>query len=275
MIRVGCIQLSSGDRVSANLARAEHWLAHAAALGVRIAVLPENFAHCAAGDRGAMRLAKPLSASYLVRWLKASSRRYGLAIVACGMPLAGRNKPRNACIVVDQGRFRAAYAKMHLFEIRLGGGRIREADAMEPGRRPVIVRVAGLRIGLAICYDLRFPELFCAYLGCDLIALGAAFTVPTGRAHWEVLLRARAIENQCYLAAAAQWGTHPGGRKSWGHSMIVDPWGRVLARLEAGEGLIVADLSKTRLQAVRRRLPALSHRRAQGRAPWAANDRGF
>ena len=256
--------MNSGGEVAANLARASDRLAQAVAEGARIVVLPENFAWCARDEAARRALARPVEDSPLVQWLCEASARHGVAIVGAGLPLAGREagKVQNAAVAVEDGRVRAVYAKMHLFDVELPDESWRESAHTEAGAHPVVVELAGVSVALAVCYDLRFPELFRAAAGCELIALGAAFTVPTGRAHWEVLVRARAIENQCYVAAAAQWGRHPGGRETYGHTMIAGPWGEVLACRPEGEGIVVAELDRARLVELRRRLPALAHRRA-------------
>ena len=262
-MKIACVQMNAGSDVAANLTRAEHWLRQAAQEGARLVVLPENFAWCAKDEAARRALARPVEDSPLVHWLCETSARFGLALIGAGLPLAGRqrHKAQNAAVAVENGEVRAVYAKMHLFDIELPGESWQESAHTEAGTHPVVVKLAGVSVALAICYDLRFPELFRASAGCDLIALGAAFTVPTGRAHWEVLVRARAIENQCYVAAAAQWGRHPGGRETFGHTMIVDPWGEVLACRPEGEGIVVAELDRAHLAEVRRRLPALAHRR--------------
>ena len=263
-MKIACVQLNSGDELQENLRRAQAWVEEAANAGACIVILPENFAWCARDEAARKALAVSLQDSPIVAWMRALSSRLGIVLVGAGLPLAGsrKGKARNAAVVVECGEVLAAYAKMHLFDVEIPGESWHESAHTEAGERPVIVETMGLRIGLAICYDLRFPELFRAYAGCDLMALGAAFTVPTGKAHWEALLRARAIENQCYVAAAAQWGRHPGGRETFGHSMIIGPWGEVCAVLEEGEGVIAAELDRSRIADVRRRLPALAHRRA-------------
>ncbi|HEY6895876.1 MAG TPA: carbon-nitrogen hydrolase family protein, partial [Rhodocyclaceae bacterium] len=170
-------------------------------------------------------------------------------------------KLRNTLLVFDpQGRQAARYDKMHLFSFVRGEERYDESATIEPGDRPLVADIAGLRVGAGICYDLRFPELFRAMGHIDLLVLPAAFTDTTGRAHWELLLRARAVENQCYVLASAQGGRHPNGRMTHGNSMIIDPWGEVLARIDKGEGVVCAELERARIAEVRSSLPALSHR---------------
>jgi nitrilase len=178
---------------------------------------------------------------------------------------AAPDRVRNACCVYGPDGMRAArYDKIHLFRFDNGRESYDEARVLEAGDSPVALQAGPLRVGLSICYDLRFPELYralCTPAPCDVLSVPAAFTYTTGRAHWELLLRARAVENQCYVLGAAQGGTHESGRRTWGHSMIVDPWGDVLAVKPEGEGVVVAEVDPDRLAAVRRQLPALAHRR--------------
>jgi deaminated glutathione amidase len=177
---------------------------------------------------------------------------------ACG------SSARNGCCVhAPDGTIAARYDKIHLFRFETERESYEEARVLEAGSTPTTVQAGPLRVGLSVCYDLRFPELYRALCTppCDVLSVPAAFTYTTGRAHWELLLRARAVENQCYVLAAAQGGTHENGRRTWGHSMVVDPWGEVLAVLPEGEGVVVAEVDVARLAAVRRQLPALQHRR--------------
>jgi nitrilase len=191
----------------------------------------------------------------------------------CGVWLVGGTLPmrtdepgrvRNSCCVYAPDGHRAArYDKLHLFAFDNGREQYDEGRVLEAGSTPVAFDVDGLRVGLSICYDLRFPELYRALASppCDLVCVPSAFTDTTGRAHWELLLRARAVENQCYVLAPAQGGDHENGRRTWGHSMVVDPWGEVLAQLEVGPGVVLAQIDIERIASVRRQLPALTHRR--------------
>ncbi len=268
-LRAAVIQMCSGDDLETNLACARALLEQAARAGARLALLPENFPFMGADEDARRRVAEPEEDSRILRFLGETARALDMAVIGGGIPLAGDGdaRVRNACPAVDrEGHVVAIYDKMHLFDVDLPGETWRESASTVPGQRPVAVTLDGWRVGLSICYDLRFPELYRAHAGVEIISVAAAFTVPTGRAHWEVLLRARAIENQCYVLAAAQSGEHPGGRRTWGHSMIVDPWGRVLGCREQGEGVLVADLDRAELARVRERLPALTHRRLDGRA---------
>ncbi len=264
VLRAACVQMCSGDDRERNLATAERLIEAAAAESAHLVVLPENFSFMGASDAARRAAAESPEQSWVLGFLCEQAERHHLHIVGGSLLLrqAGSERLRNACPVCSpDGRLLAIYDKMHLFDVDLGAEAYRESATIAAGEAPVSVDLDGWSLGLSICYDLRFPELYRRYAGCQLLSVPAAFTVPTGRAHWEVLLRARAIENQAYVLAAAQAGTHPGGRRTWGHSMIVDPWGEVLDCLEAGEGIAVADLDMARIQHVRTAIPALKHRR--------------
>lgn len=269
-MRTACIQMCSNDAVEANLEVAARLLEKAAGQGVQLAVLPENFALMGADAQGRRQLAEELYHTMVLPFLAAQARRHAMFIVGGSVLMAGsEGRLRNACPVFGpDGECLACYDKLHLFDVDLPGERHRESDTVVAGARPVQVDLAGWRLGLSICYDLRFPELYRHYAraGCQVLTVPAAFTVPTGQAHWEILLRARAIENQAYVLAAAQGGCHPDGRRTWGHSMIIDPWGDILASTGGNEVaeeavLVVADLDRERLTLIRRQLPALEHRR--------------
>ncbi|HTZ00436.1 MAG TPA: carbon-nitrogen hydrolase family protein, partial [Rhodocyclaceae bacterium] len=196
--------------------------------------------------------------------LAETAARLGVWLVGGSVPLATDDpaKVRNSCLVFDdRGRRVARYDKIHLFNFRRGEESYDEAATIEAGSVPVAFDAPFGRVGLAVCYDLRFPELFRALAPVDLLVIPAAFTQTTGRAHWELLLRARAVENQCYLLAPAQGGVHPTGRRTWGESMLVDPWGDVLAKLGQGEGVAAGELDPARIAEVRTSLPALQHRK--------------
>jgi len=265
-LRAACIQMCSGDDAQANLARAGELLKEAAEQGAELALLPENFAFMSESGDARQAVAEPEAQSRVLDYLSRRAREYGMAVIGGSVALmpSGSGKIRNSCPVFShRGDLLGIYDKMHLFDVDLENEHYRESDSIVPGDTPLAVKVKGWKIGLSICYDIRFPELYRFYADteCHVLTVPAAFTVPTGMAHWETLLRARAIENQAYVLAAGQWGEHPGGRKTWGHSMIVDPWGDVLVRLEEGEGVIVGDLDISFLKGVRNMLPALAHRR--------------
>jgi nitrilase len=197
-------------------------------------------------------------------FLAESAKRHGVWLIGGSLPVAANdaNKMRNSTLVYNpQGEVVARYDKIHLFGFQKGTEQYDESATIEAGSTPIAFDTPFGRVGLAICYDLRFPELFRNLGIVDLLVLPAAFTETTGRAHWELLLRARAVENQCYVLASAQGGRHPTGRLTYGNSMIIDPWGDVLARMDKGNGVVVAELDAVRLAEVRTMLPALQHRK--------------
>jgi len=266
MIRAACIQMTSGDDKSANLLRAGELLEQAANKGAKLALLPENFAFMGADDTAKRAAAELEVDSLTLTFLAETAVKLSMSIIGGSMLLHDENSDclRNTCAAFSaSGQRLASYDKMHLFDAEAGGESYRESDIICPGDTPVFIHMEGWNIGLSICYDIRFPELYRHYSasGCEVLTFPSAFTVPTGKAHWQTLLRARAIENQCYVLAAGQWGVHPGGRQTWGHSMVVDPWGVVMAVRAEGEGIIVVDLSREHFQSIRSQLPALKHRR--------------
>jgi len=265
-IRAACIQLSSGDRREDNLDRTAQLIGRAATNGCSLLLLPENFSFMGRSDRDKLAIAESRDESSTIRFLADQAKEHGIAIVGGTLPLqtGDADRVRNSSPVLSaSGELVACYDKMHLFDVSLPDESYRESDSVEAGATPESIDIGGWKVGLSVCYDLRFPELYRHYssIGCNILTVPAAFTVPTGRAHWEVLLRARAIENQCYVLAAGQCGTHPGGRKTWGHSMIIDPWGEVIAAAGDDEGIIAAELSEMELAKVRQALPTLTHRR--------------
>lgn len=265
--RIAAIQMISTPEVAANLATAARLIDEAAARGAQLVALPEYFPVIGGSDADRLALREATGAGPIQDFLAAAAARYGVWLVGGSIPLAADDpdKLRNSCLVFDpRGACVARYDKIHLFGFRKDTEFYDEAETIEAGpAAPVAFDAPCGRVGLGICYDLRFPELFRQLGPLDLIVLPAAFTDTTGRAHWETLLRARAIENQCYLLAAAQGGTHPTGRVTHGNSMIIDPWGEVVARLDKGEGVVCAELVPARIAEVRASLPALQHRRIQ------------
>jgi predicted amidohydrolase len=266
--RVAAIQMNSGAEVGANLQAAAAALERARAAGAALAVLPENFAFMGAREHDKLAVAERDGQGPIQEFLAQAARRLGLWIVAGTVPLktADARRVAAASLVYDAAGARAArYDKIHLFDVDVPGGEAyRESHSIAPGApQPGAVDTPAGRLGLSVCYDLRFPELYrqLAGAGAEVLSVPSAFTDRTGEAHWEPLLRARAIENQCYVVAPGQWGTHPGGRRTWGHSLILDPWGRVLAQHGDGTGAIVADLPLEPLHALRRGFPVLDHRR--------------
>lgn len=263
--KVAVIQMVSGPDVEANLAAAACLVAEAAAAGAKLAVLPENLA-CMTPDMHRLQaIAEAPGQGPLQSTLADMARRHRLWLVAGTIPLcAADGRMTNTCLIFDEaGGQVARYDKIHLFDVDIPGGELhRESTCFAPGREVVVLDTPVGRLGLAICYDLRFPELFRAMIDRDaeLIALPAAFTYTTGKAHWEVLLRARAIENQCFMLAAAQGGRHFPGRETFGHSLILGPWGEVLAGHAKGPGIALATLDREAQRALRTRFPVLAHR---------------
>lgn len=265
---VAAVQMTSGPDVAANLGAARELLGRSAAAGASVAVLPENFAFMGLRDTDKLEVAEQPGAGPIQAALAAAASELGIWIVGGTIPLRVPGEPRVAAasLVLDsRGHCVARYDKMHLFDVDIPGKAesYRESAGVAPGAAPVVVDTPAGRLGMAVCYDMRFPELFRALLaaGAEWFSVPAAFTVPTGRAHWEVLLRARAVENLAPVVAAAQTGVHPGGRETYGHSLVVDHWGTVLARLPRGPGVVIAALDREAQRRARRDFPALEHRR--------------
>jgi len=269
-MKLAALQMVSTPDLDRNLDAAARLLAEAAAGGAQLAVLPEYFCLMGRRDTDKLALAETPGHGPIQEFLAGQARQHRLWLIGGTLPLKGPDPARvlNACCAYDpDGQLAARYDKMHLFAFDNGRERYDEGAVLQAGSEPVALRAGPLRVGLSICYDLRFPELYRA-LGlapgqppCDLISVPAAFTHTTGQAHWELLLRARAVENQCYVIAAAQGGLHENGRRTWGHSMVVDPWGTVLAVWSEGEGVVLADFDPALIASVRAQLPALAHRR--------------
>jgi nitrilase len=264
-MKVAAVQMVSGPEVGRNLDAAGRLVADAAAAGAVLVALPEYF--CLLGRRDTDKLlhAEAPGDGPIQRFLADTARRHGLWLVGGTLPIRadGGRVLNSNCVYAPDGTLAARYDKIHLFAFDNGREQYDEGRTLAAGRTPVALQAGPLRVGLSVCYDLRFPELYRTLMTppCDLISVPAAFTYTTGRAHWELLLRARAVENQCYVLAAAQGGTHENGRRTWGHSMVVDPWGEVLAVRDEGEGIVVAEVDAARIAQVRLQLPALAHRR--------------
>jgi len=272
-IRIAAVQMVSGQDLDANLRQARELLEDAARQGARMALLPENFALL---HTRRMRWLGELEAGGegpVQQFLVAEAKRLGLWLLGGSMPMAARpdggmidDRVRaSSLLVTDQGRIAARYDKIHLFDAEVGDdqGRYRESDTFEPGKELVVAQTPAGRLGMATCYDLRFPEQFRALAerGADWVGLPSAFTWKTGQAHWEVLLRARAIENQLWLCGVDQGGWHDARRRTWGHSMFVDPWGRVVDCLAEGPGVVISEFDPALQQQLRESMPVLGHRR--------------
>lgn len=262
--RVAALQMISGPEVAANLAVADQLLAEAAAQGAELAVLPEYFPLISGNETDKLRICEQAGHGPIQQFLADAAKRYGLWVIGGTLPLQASDAAhvRNSCMVFDpSGHAIARYDKIHLFAFAREHESYDESRSIEAGSELVSFEGPCGKVGLSVCYDLRFPELYRNLGELSLIVVPAAFTETTGRAHWEVLLRARAIENQCYVLACGQGGVHPCGRRTFGHSMIIDPWGEVLACQASGQGVVVADIEPERIRSVRESLPALQHRR--------------
>jgi predicted amidohydrolase len=266
-LRVAAVQLNSTADPAANLAVADRLTRAAAADGASVIVLPEKWT-AMGSDEQLRAAAEPLDGP-AVGWARATARELGVELVAGSIVerVEGQEKLANTCVHVDRhGEIKAVYRKLHMFDVEVAGRSYRESDLEDAGDQIVLSETAdGVQLGLSICYDVRFPELYriLAVRGARAFPLPAAFTLATTRDHWETLLRARAIENQAFVIAANQIGEHPGGNRSGGRSMIVDPWGVVLTQAPDSEGHIVAELDLDRLEQIRARLPALANRRPE------------
>jgi nitrilase len=261
--RLAALQMVSVPRVADNLAEAGRLIAMAAAQGAELVALPEYFGIMGMKDTDKVDVREAEGDGPIQQFLSQAAKQHGVWIVGGSVPLvsADSRRVRNSCLVYDNtGKQVARYDKIHLFGFQMGEEQYHEERTIEPGKQPVTLDTTFGRIGLSICYDLRFPELYRAMKDIDIIFVPSAFTETTGRAHWETLLRARAIENLAYVVAPAQGGRHENGRETHGDTMIIDPWGAVLNRMPRGAGVVVADINLSHLQGLRRNLPALSHR---------------
>ena len=267
--RVAAVQMASGPNISANLMEAARLIAVAAKdHGAKLVVLPENFALVGLSEQDKVKIRETEGSGPIQDFLANQAARHGVWLVGGTIPLKANDpqKVRAACLLWDErGRRMARYDKMHLFDVHIEqtGENYAESMTIESGDRPVVVETPFGKLGLAVCYDLRFPELFRAMLeqGMEVLAVPSAFTAVTGMAHWETLVRARAVENLSYVIAAAQGGYHANGRETYGDSMIVDPWGMVLDHLPRGSGVVSADIEPQRLKSIRHTFPASQHRR--------------
>lgn len=264
---VAVVQLSSAERVPENLEVVARLVGEAAGRGAKLVVLPENFAFMGKDeDRRAHAEALGDVTSPIQGLLSKLAREHAVTLVGGGMPERNpaSDVPYNTAVVFDaRGALAASYRKIHLFDVDLADGTVlKESACTTGGAEPVVVSAGGFAVGLSICYDVRFPELYRKLVdaGAELLLVPAAFTLHTGKDHWHVLLRARAIEAQCYVAAAAQWGKHPLGRTTYGHSLVADPWGTVIAESSDGIGYSIARIEAQKLEHIRASLPSLKHR---------------
>jgi nitrilase len=261
--RVAAIQMASGPKVAGNLEEATRLIDMAAGIGVRIVVLPEYFAIMGMKETDKVAVREKPGDGPIQQWMSEIAAKHRIWLIGGSIPMEASvpDKVRNTCLVYDkEGRQVARYDKMHLFNLSLGAENFSEERTIEAGDKVVVVDSPYGRIGLSICYDLRFPELYRAMGNVDIIVVPSAFTATTGKAHWETLIRARAIENLAYVIAPAQGGFHINGRETHGDSMIVDPWGVVLDHLPRGSGVVVAGINPQYQQTIRKSLPALTHR---------------
>ncbi len=265
-MKIAALQMVSTPEVARNLETAATLVAQAADAGAQLLALPEYFCLMGQRDEDKLAIAEADGAGPIQDALAALAQRHGVWLIGGTLPIraATPGRVRNACCAwAPTGERVARYDKIHLFAFDNGRERYDEARVLEAGTQPVAFEAGGLRVGLSVCYDLRFPELYRALMNppCDVLVVPAAFTYTTGQAHWDLLLRARAVENQCYVLASAQGGAHANGRRTWGHSQVIDPWGEVLACQAQGEGLALAELALARRDAIRLQLPALAHRK--------------
>jgi len=263
-LRVACVQVNSSGSKAENLERMEPLVARAAATGADVVLLPEKWNGLGSHEI-LFDVAEPLEGGETVEAMSGWARTHGITLVGGSIAerREGRERLSNTCIVFDpEGEIAAVYRKIHMFDVEVGGHVYRESEVEEPGDGPVSAQAEGWKLGLTVCYDLRFPELYriLAVEGAEVVTVPAAFTLYTGKDHWELLLRARAVENQCYVAAANQWGVHEGGKASYGRSSIVDPWGVVLAQALDEDAVISAELDRAHMERIRRSLPSLANR---------------
>lgn len=264
LLRVACVQLKASGSKAETIERAGILIARAASAGADLVLLPEKWNGI--GPAEVLReVAETVEEGETVAAMRSWAREHGITLVGGSIAerREGHEKLSNTCFVFDQqGELVAEYRKIHMFDVEVGGHLYRESESEEPGDAPAVCEAEGWKLGLTICYDLRFPELYRALAveGAEVMTIPAAFTLYTGKDHWELLVRARAVENQCYVLAADQWGTHPDGKAAYGRSMIVDPWGVVLAQAPDEDTVISAELDRARLEEIRRSLPSLANR---------------
>lgn len=263
-VKVAAVQMVSTPLVDENLDTARRLIADAARQGAKLVLLPEYWAVMGMQESDKVAFAEPLDDGPIQRFMSDMAREQGVWLIGGTLPLVAPepSKVMNTTLVYDPAGERVArYDKIHLFSFTRGDESYDEARTIVHGAQVAHAETPFGKVGLSVCYDLRFPELYRALGDCTLIVVPAAFTYTTGKAHWEILLRARAIENQCYVLASGQGGKHPNGRRTWGHSMLIDPWGEIKTVLPEGEGVVISELEAEQLQRVRESLPALRHRK--------------
>ena len=268
MSKCAAIQMASSPNIGSNLLEADKLIGEAAKAGAKLVALPENFALMGEHELDKVKAAEADGHGPIQEFLAAVAEKHGVWVIGGTIPLAGDDlkKVRASCLVYnDRGERVARYDKMHLFDVSVPDTdeEYRESDSIEAGAEPVVVDTPFGKLGLSVCYDLRFPEFYRKLVaqGAEILVVPAAFTAQTGAAHWELLLRARAVENLCYVIAPNQGGYHINGRKTFGHTMIIDPWGVVLDCRKTGGGFACADIDRERLEKVRAAFPVLQHRR--------------
>jgi nitrilase len=263
VFRIAAIQMASGPNVEGNLHEAGRLVAMAAELGAKLVALPEHFAIMGMRDRDKVAVREAEGKGPIQQFLSDTAKKHKIWLVGGSVPLVASvpGKVRNSCLLYDdKGELAARYDKIHLFGLDLGNEHFHEETTIEPGGEVVVANSPFGRLGLSVCYDLRFPELYRAMKEVDIILVPSAFTETTGKVHWETLIRARAIENLAYVLAPAQGGYHVSGRETHGNSMIVDPWGMILDRLPRGSGVVIAGVNPLYQASLRKSLPALTHR---------------
>ena len=263
IVKIAAIQMASGPQVAANLSEAKRLVESAVKLGAKLVVLPEYFAIMGLKDTDKVAVREQDGSGTIQDFLSTTAKKNKIWIIGGTVPLVSQfpNKVRNSCLVYDdKGKQVARYDKIHLFGLDLGNEHYHEENTIEAGDAVKVVETPFGKIGLSVCYDLRFPELYRAMGEVNIIVVPAAFTDTTGKAHWETLIRARAIENLSYVIAPAQGGYHVSGRETHGNTMIVDPWGVILDRLPRGSGVVIATMNPKYQESLRKSLPALKHR---------------